>query len=61
MSTIEVAQDIIDAYQEAVRAFSGIVRELREENHILLGLLKMHSPNVDIEHLMAIYRGEEEE
>ena len=61
MSTIEVAQDIIDAYQEAVRAFSGIVRELREENHILLGLLKMHSPNVDIKHLMAIYRGEEEE
>ena len=61
MSEIEVARDVIGAYQEALRAYSGIVRELREENHILLGLLKMHSPDVDIKHLMAIYRGEEEE
>tara|TARA_R110002051_G_scaffold165198_3_gene236064 strand:+ start:3034 stop:3219 length:186 start_codon:yes stop_codon:yes gene_type:complete len=61
MSEIDVAQDIIDAYTVAMNAYAGIVRELREENHILLGLLKMHSPNVDIKHLMAIYRGEEEE
>ena len=54
-------KDIIGAYTEALKAISATVRELREENHLLLGLLKIHTPNVDIKRLMAINRGDEEE